>query len=165
MSRGGQIAAMPSDPDRHIHLPDADATRDFARRLAPLLSSGDVVTLSGPIGAGKSDMARAIIQTRAGSDIPVPSPTFTLLQPYDLGDIRILHADLYRLGDTSELVELGLEDYRKDHLLLIEWPERAGPMFEKASLAIALAVDGDSRRLTMSGPLSARVLEEISDHV
>lgn len=156
---------MPRDPDRHIHLPDADATRDFARRIAPLLSSGDVVTLSGPIGAGKSDMARAIIQARAGSDIPVPSPTFTLVQPYDLDGIRILHADLYRLADTSELIELGLDEFRQDHLLLIEWPDRAGSMFATPDLAMELEIDGDGRRLAVSGPLASGVVEKMSDHV
>lgn len=156
---------MPRDDTRTLHLKDADATRDLARRLAHQLREGNVVTLSGPIGAGKSDMARAIIRARAGRDIEVPSPTFTIVQDYDLPDIRILHADLYRLSDPSELPELGLDELSRDHLLLIEWPDRAGGMFGDPDLAISLSLAGRGRDVKLSGPLTAHFTDLLSDHV
>ncbi|WP_276202856.1 tRNA (adenosine(37)-N6)-threonylcarbamoyltransferase complex ATPase subunit type 1 TsaE [Geminicoccus roseus] len=101
------------------------ATHRLAARLAGVLRPGDLVGLSGDLGAGKSELARAVIRARAGAEIEVPSPTFTLLQIYELRDLLIGHADLYRLGDPDEVRTLGLEDVVERGALLVEWPEHA----------------------------------------
>ena len=95
--------------------------------LALLTVPGDVVTLSGDLGAGKTAAARAMIRYLADDDaLEVPSPTFTLAQSYDLPSFPLLHADLYRIGDASELEEIGLSPLPEGMVALIEWPERAG---------------------------------------
>jgi tRNA threonylcarbamoyladenosine biosynthesis protein TsaE len=85
-----------------------------------------VIALCGPLGAGKSELARALIRARAGAAIEVPSPTFTLVQDYPQGDLVLRHIDLYRLAGPDELAELGLEAPESNEVWLIEWPERAG---------------------------------------
>jgi tRNA threonylcarbamoyl adenosine modification protein YjeE len=90
-----------------------------------------VIALCGPLGAGKSELARALIRARAGAAIEVPSPSFTLVQDYPLGDLVLRHIDLYRLGDPAELAELGLEAPEPDEAWLVEWPERAGDNLPK----------------------------------
>jgi tRNA threonylcarbamoyl adenosine modification protein YjeE len=85
-----------------------------------------VIALSGPLGAGKSELARALIRARAGAEIEVPSPSFTLVQDYPIGDLVLRHIDLYRLNDPSELLEIGLEGPESGEIWLVEWPERAG---------------------------------------
>lgn len=142
---------MPHPDTIVFDLPDPAATRAFGDRLAPELRAGDLVTLSGPIGAGKTELARAIIRARAGAMIEVPSPSFTLIQTYDLSDISIAHVDLYRLGDPSELVELGLEDLSADHLLIVEWPDRAPEFMAAPDLALRLDTLGEGRRLHVAG--------------
>jgi tRNA threonylcarbamoyl adenosine modification protein YjeE len=88
-----------------------------------------VIALCGPLGAGKSELARALIRARAGAAIEVPSPTFTLVQDYPQGDLVLRHIDLYRLGGPDELAELGLEAPESHEVWLVEWPERAGEVF------------------------------------
>jgi tRNA threonylcarbamoyl adenosine modification protein YjeE len=88
-----------------------------------------VIALCGPLGAGKSELARALIRARAGAAIEVPSPSFTLVQDYPLGDLVLRHIDLYRLSGPDELAELGLEVPESNEVWLIEWPERAGDVF------------------------------------
>lgn len=117
---------------------------------------GDVVLLEGDLGAGKSELARAVIRARAGSDIVVPSPTFTLLQLYDLPGLELAHADLYRLADPAEVRELGLEDCWATGALLVEWPERAPAGFwPEERLCLRLepvpGTDTDVRRAHLSG--------------
>ncbi|MEO1090085.1 MAG: tRNA (adenosine(37)-N6)-threonylcarbamoyltransferase complex ATPase subunit type 1 TsaE [Pseudomonadota bacterium] len=107
-----------------LELADQAATKAFAGRLARLLTRGDVVTLSGDLGAGKSTLARAAIQALAGAPIEVPSPTFTLVQIYDLSTLTVWHADLYRLNHPSEVDELDLDAAMVDGALLVEWPDR-----------------------------------------
>jgi len=85
-----------------------------------------VIALCGPLGSGKSELARALIQTRAGAAIEVPSPSFTLVQDYPLGDLLLRHIDLYRLAGPAELPELGLDAPESHEVWLVEWPERAG---------------------------------------
>ncbi len=85
-----------------------------------------MIALRGPLGAGKSELARALIRARAGAAIEVPSPSFTLVQDYPIGDLVIRHIDLYRLNDPGELLEVGLEAPESDETWLVEWPERAG---------------------------------------
>jgi tRNA threonylcarbamoyl adenosine modification protein YjeE len=130
-----------------------DATLVFARRLAGVLRAGDTLLLEGDLGAGKSEIARAIIQELMGAAVEVPSPTYTLVQHYTAPQGGILHADLYRLNGADELVELGLDDALGQVLLLVEWPERAGPgWFPASSLTLKIAIgQGEARVLQLCG--------------
>jgi tRNA threonylcarbamoyladenosine biosynthesis protein TsaE len=119
-----------------IELPDEAATAAFAARLARLARRGDVIALKGELGAGKTSFARAFIRARAERDEEVPSPTFTLVQTYDLPDLTIWHVDGFRLRDPEEGWELGIEDAFRDGVSLIEWPERFGPLIPKRRLQI-----------------------------
>jgi tRNA threonylcarbamoyladenosine biosynthesis protein TsaE len=139
---------------RSLVLPDLAATRALAARLAGQLQLGDVVLLEGDLGAGKTEFARAVIQTLAGSPITVPSPTFTLLQSYDLPGLEVGHADLYRIEVAGELAELGLEECWAGGALLVEWPERAPWLWPAERLTVALAaVPGEvgARRANLTG--------------
>lgn len=120
-----------------IELPNEAATAALAARLAALARPGDVIALQGELGAGKTSFARAFIAAR-GSGEDVPSPTFTLAQVYEVGDIAIWHFDCYRLRDPEEAWELGIEDAFRDGISLIEWPERLGPLVPARGLAITL---------------------------
>jgi tRNA threonylcarbamoyl adenosine modification protein YjeE len=138
-----------------IVLADLRATRAFAARLARLLRPGDVVGLSGPLGAGKSEIARAAIRARAGAEIEVPSPSFTLVQDYPLPGLTIRHVDLYRIGAPAELVELGFADIGDDEALLVEWPERADGLLpaDRLDIRIAQGEAADARELELvAGP-------------
>jgi tRNA threonylcarbamoyl adenosine modification protein YjeE len=104
-----------------------------------VLRGGDVVALKGPLGSGKSELARALIRARAGAAIEVPSPSFTLVQDYELGALTIRHIDLYRLDRPEELDELGLVAPGADEAWLIEWPERAQALLPEDRLDIELA--------------------------
>ena len=137
-------------------LADADATRQLAERLAFALAPGDVVLLDGPIGAGKTHFARALIQARlaaAGQSEDVPSPTFTLVQTYQAGQVEIWHADLYRLTHPEEIAELGLEQAFTDAICLVEWPDRLGPFKPDTALELTLTPDArtDARVAQFSG--------------
>jgi tRNA threonylcarbamoyl adenosine modification protein YjeE len=126
-----------------LHLPGPAATRALGARLAGLLRPGDLIGLEGDLGAGKSELARAVIRARAAAEIDVPSPTFTLLQAYDLPGLRITHVDLYRLRDPTELGELGLDEALDQGVLLVEWPERAGTVLPADRLTVRLLL-GDA---------------------
>jgi tRNA threonylcarbamoyl adenosine modification protein YjeE len=122
----------------NLHLPDDAATADLGRRLADKLRPGDLVLLSGGLGAGKSALARAIVRTLMDDDtLEVPSPSFALVQPYESPRGPILHADLYRLQDEREIGELGLFDDRAA-IVLVEWPERS--LSARATLRVELAI-------------------------
>lgn len=111
-------------------------------RIASAMRAGDVIALSGPLGAGKTTLARAILRA-AGHAGEVPSPTFTLIEMYEATEPPIAHADFYRLEDPSEALELGLEDYREGAVLLAEWPERAGGFaHEPGCLSVAIDFAG-----------------------
>ncbi|MBC7137465.1 MAG: tRNA (adenosine(37)-N6)-threonylcarbamoyltransferase complex ATPase subunit type 1 TsaE [Defluviimonas sp.] len=136
-----------------LRLPDAEATAALARRLAPQLRAGDVLLLQGPIGAGKTHFARALIQSllaAEGRAEDVPSPTFTLVQTYATGTLEIWHADLYRLTSAAEAEDLGLEDAFAEALCLIEWPDRLGSLAPADALTLSFAPEpgGDGRLLT-----------------
>jgi tRNA threonylcarbamoyladenosine biosynthesis protein TsaE len=125
-----------------LDLPDLAATAQFARRIAGALRAGDVVALTGGLGAGKTTLAREII---AALDYTgeVPSPSFAIIEVYDPPAIamRVVHADFYRLEDPDEVTELGLDDYREDGVLLAEWPEHAGGFAHEAGcLSIRLEI-------------------------
>jgi len=121
-----------------FHSPAATAA--FAGALAPLLSAGDTILLDGPIGAGKTHFARALIQARlaaAGALEDVPSPTFTLVQTYDDSLVEIWHADLYRLTQPGEVEELGLAQAFDDAICLVEWPDRLGDLTPDGALLVS----------------------------
>lgn len=130
-----------------IPLADADATADLARILGARLGAGDVLLLEGPIGAGKTHFARALIQDRVPED--VPSPTFTLVQTYDAPGLEIWHADLYRLSGIDDIAELGLFEAFETALCLVEWPERLGDEAPRKALTLRFFLDGDGRRLEL----------------
>lgn len=140
-----------------IDLPGEAATLRLAQAMAPLLSAGDTILLEGPIGAGKTFFARALIGAllaRAGApDEDVPSPTFTLVQTYSAGPIEVWHADLYRLSHPAEAEELGLTDAFGAALVLVEWPDRLGALAPPEALTVTLSAgSGDEdRRATLSG--------------
>lgn len=105
-------------------LANDTSTTVLGAAIAPRLNAGDVLLLSGPIGAGKTHFARAIIQSLLDRNEDVPSPTYTLVQTYQTDKCDIWHADLYRIGDSSEVEELGLIDAYATEIVLIEWPDR-----------------------------------------
>ena len=133
-------------------LDGPEATDRAARALAPLLGAGDVILLEGPVGAGKSQFARALIRARLGEAEEVPSPTFTLVQVY--GDApEIWHSDLYRLSGPGEIAELGLEEAFSAAICLVEWPDRLGELAPEGALHLAFrpTPDGGARWLTATG--------------
>lgn len=134
-------------------LCDMAATEAAGKILATKLRPGDVVTLAGPLGVGKTALARAIL-AGLGHEGDVPSPTFAIVQPYEDLDPPVWHADLYRIEDWSELDELGLES-AAEGVLLVEWPDRAGAAAwpEALRLTLDFAPDG-ARRLTAEVPPS-----------
>ena len=129
-----------------------DATAHAARALAEMLRPGDTVLLSGDLGTGKTHFARAAIQSMLDEPEDVPSPSYTLVQTYPGRHGEIWHADLYRLGDISELVELGLEDAFDTAITLIEWPDRLGDLAPAQALTIGIEAqdDEDARMLTFA---------------
>jgi tRNA threonylcarbamoyladenosine biosynthesis protein TsaE len=123
----------------------------LGRELAIAMKPGDVIALSGGLGAGKTTLARAILR-EAGHEGEVPSPTFTILEMYERTSPAIVHADFYRLNDPSEMEELGLEDYREGAVLLAEWPEKAGGFAHEARcLSIRFEIVGEGREAIVEG--------------
>src|SRR5258708_8255955 len=123
-----------------LTLANETATARLMADLALLVSPGDVITVSGALGAGKTAAARAMIRYLAGDDaLDVPSPTFTLAQSYDLPSFPLVHADLYRIGDPMELEEIGLSPLPEATVVLIEWPERAPEALPEDRIDIALS--------------------------
>ena len=120
-----------------VDLPDEAATAAFAARISALAEIGDVIALKGDLGAGKTTFARAFIRAR-GEAGEVPSPTFTLVQIYELASAAIWHFDLYRLRSSDEAWELGIEDAFCEGISLIEWPDRLGPLLPRRRLEITL---------------------------
>ncbi len=133
-----------------LRLSTQDDTDHLGCTLAAYARAGDCILLRGQIGAGKSALARAFIRALLGPDTEVPSPTFTLVQTYDHDGVEIWHADLYRLSDAHEAVELGLTDAFDDQICLIEWPELLGDLVPKTALNIELSVMPDCHLATMT---------------
>lgn len=134
---------------QEVFLPDEAATTAFAARLAEALASqpGGVIYLEGELGAGKTTLARALLRA-LGVQGSVRSPTYTLLEPYEVGGREILHMDLYRLREPLELENLGLSDFPPSSTLwLVEWPERAAGLLPPADLRLRLTAEGPARRL------------------
>ena len=137
-----------------IDLPDAEATTRLGHAIAPLLAPGDSLLLYGPLGMGKSTLARGLIRALTTPDEDVPSPTFTLVQFYE-SDPPVAHFDLYRLTRPEEALEIGLDEALDDGCVVIEWPERLGEdpaeFLGPDRLVIEIAEDGDGRLATVSG--------------
>ena len=122
-----------------LALSNETATAHLMADLALLIGPGDVITLSGDLGAGKTSAARAMIHYLADDALEVPSPSFTLAQTYDLPAFPLLHADLYRVNDPAELEEIGLSPLPEGTVALIEWPERAAGALPQDRIDIALS--------------------------
>jgi len=137
-----------------VDLPDLVAMDSFGARIAQRLRAGDVVALSGGLGAGKTTLARAIIAA-LGHRGEVPSPSFTIIETYDPPAVRLplVHADFYRLERPEEAEELGLDDYREGATLIAEWPENAGGFAHEAGcLSIMLEIaDGGRKAVVQPG--------------
>jgi tRNA threonylcarbamoyladenosine biosynthesis protein TsaE len=135
-----------------LMLPDLSATGAFAARVAALLRPGDAILLSGPLGAGKTAFARAVL--RAATDDPaleVPSPSFTLVQSYETRIGPVHHYDLWRLDGPEALAELGWDDARDD-IVLVEWPDRLGSRTPPDSLRLTFELaEGDARTVQIEG--------------
>lgn len=124
-------------------------TGKLANFVAPLLGKGDILLLHGDVGAGKTDFARKIIQNRMAefeAVEDVPSPTFTLVQTYNLGPVDFVHADLYRLSHPDEVFELGLERAFETAVCLVEWPDRLGSLAPNSALNIEISIVDDTTR-------------------
>jgi tRNA threonylcarbamoyladenosine biosynthesis protein TsaE len=134
-----------------LTLPDPEATDALGAKLAELVRPGDTILLEGPIGAGKSALARAFIRARLGAGEEVPSPTFTLVQVYDDEGTEIWHADLYRLTHPDEVWELGLDQAFETAICLVEWPDRLGHHLPPDALTIRLEAKGEGRQARISG--------------
>jgi N-acetylmuramate 1-kinase len=146
-----------------VTLPNEQATARFALDVASALEPGDLITLSGDLGAGKTTFARALIRHLAGDEtIEVPSPTFTLLQSYELPRFTLVHADLYRLSGAAELSEIGFDDLAEETVVLMEWPDRAAGFLPANrlditfTLAAASGADVRNVRYTGYGAFAAR---------
>nr|WP_246728353.1 tRNA (adenosine(37)-N6)-threonylcarbamoyltransferase complex ATPase subunit type 1 TsaE [Microvirga terricola] len=136
-----------------VTLPDQDATEHLAHVIAEEVRPGDLVTLSGGLGAGKTTFARALVRALAGdAELEVPSPTFTLMQVYESARYTIVHADFYRLSGGYELTELGWEEMTENAVTLVEWPERADDALKIERLDIHLDITpGGGRIATLTG--------------
>jgi tRNA threonylcarbamoyl adenosine modification protein YjeE len=162
---------MTQNQQLSIILVSESATLEFAALLRSLLKPGDIVALTGDLGAGKSFLARALLRDAANDpELEVPSPTFSLVQNYKLQGQTYLHSDLYRLSDASEADELGLFD-DPEAILLVEWPERIAELADQATFTLSLHVISEmleGRTLHVSGTpkrleVLAQQLESRSD--
>jgi tRNA threonylcarbamoyladenosine biosynthesis protein TsaE len=150
--------AKPCAMDGGDTLYDQAGTEALAATLAGRLRPGDAVLLSGPLGAGKSTFARALIRAAAGDPaLDVPSPSYTLVQSYATPDLTLHHFDLWRLSGPHGLVELGWEEARAD-VVIVEWPDRLGEFLPADAIEIAFAAAGERhRRITVGGIALNRV--------
>lgn len=140
-----------------LTLSDSAATEALGERLAAVLREGGLVFLSGDLGAGKTTLTRSLLRA-LGHTGPVRSPTYTLVEPYEIDGRAIYHLDLYRIADPGELEFLGLRDWLlPDRLLLVEWPERGAGFLPAPDLHVRLAYEGEGRRAELSGRLLAKL--------
>jgi tRNA threonylcarbamoyladenosine biosynthesis protein TsaE len=136
-----------------MNLADEQATEALGRLLARAARAGDVITMSGPLGVGKTALARGFLGA-LGHEGEAPSPSFAIVQPYEELEPPVWHVDLFRINDVGELEELGLEA-AADGVLLIEWPEKAGDQAWPQALGLTLEfAEGNARRLTAKVPPS-----------
>ena len=145
-----------------MKLPDEAATARLGAAVARRLQPGEAVCLTGPLGAGKSTLARALVRALTTPDEEVPSPTFTLVQFYEGPRLAVAHFDLYRLSDPDEAYEIGLDEALDGGAAVIEWPERLEGRLppDRLDIEIALAEDGGrTARLSPHGAWEGRGLE------
>lgn len=135
---------------RTIALADEAATQRLGAALARLLRPGEAVCLSGPLGAGKSVLARALVRALTTPREEVPSPTFTLVQFYEGPALSIAHFDLYRLTSPGEAFEIGLDEALDHGAAVIEWPERLEGRLPRDRLDVGITLDGAARRARLS---------------
>jgi tRNA threonylcarbamoyladenosine biosynthesis protein TsaE len=133
-----------------IDLSDAAATARLGATVSAALRLGDALCLFGPLGAGKSTLARGLIRALTTPDEEVPSPTFTLVQTYEVEGMVLAHFDLYRLTDPEEIHELGLDEALDEGVALIEWPERLQGRLPPDRLDIVLTTEGEGRTATLT---------------
>lgn len=149
-----------------LRLGSEGETAALGRRLARALGGHGAVHLSGPLGAGKTTLCRAVLR-ELGHQGAVKSPTFTLVEPYDLGGLRVYHLDLYRLAAPDELDYLGIEGYFGDDCIsLVEWPEKAAGRLPGQDLALQLAGRGGARQCSFTGcsPHGEKICLELQKH-
>jgi tRNA threonylcarbamoyladenosine biosynthesis protein TsaE len=147
-----------------INLPDAPATERLGAALAPGVSPGTVLHLRGELGSGKTTLARGLLRA-LGCPGRIKSPTYTLVEPYELSSLHFYHFDFYRLRDASEWLSSGLREYfNAGSVCLVEWPERAGPSLPRPDLEIRLSHAGESRRARLEAftPAGERWLSSLS---
>lgn len=149
-ARAAARTAVRAEAQREVALPDLAATERLAASLARVLRKGDVIALAGPLGVGKTAFARALIAALGGEE-EVPSPTFTLVQVYELPAVAVWHLDLYRLAKPTDAYELGIEEAFAEGVSLIEWPEHLGPLLPAERLEVALAFADSSDASPGSG--------------
>lgn len=137
-----------------VSLADEAAMLALGRLLASVVRIGDVIALEGGLGAGKTTLARGLLEG-LGLEEEAPSPSFAIVQPYDIPEVRVpvAHVDLYRLDSAEEAEELALDDYLMDSLLIVEWPDRLGPEAWPDALRLLIEIEPDgARRLTARVP-------------
>jgi tRNA threonylcarbamoyladenosine biosynthesis protein TsaE len=132
-------------------LPDEAATVEIGKAMARRLRAGDVVLLEGDLGAGKTFFARALLRTLAKEEIEVPSPTFTLVQVYDVPPAPVWHFDLYRISRADEVYELGWDEALGGGIALVEWPERLGSLRPPDALTMQFSGHAGSRNVRLCG--------------
>jgi len=149
------VTTASADAALSLDLPSESATAALAGRIARLAQPGDVIALRGELGSGKTSFARGFIRARGHADEEVPSPTFTLVEVYEfaLGAPAVWHFDLYRLGKSEDVYELGFEEALGGAILLIEWPERLGPLLPRERLDVELSAGSSpiARRIRLHG--------------
>jgi tRNA threonylcarbamoyladenosine biosynthesis protein TsaE len=139
-------------PDSTRHAADEQATGAIAKTLAARARPGDVILLTGPLGAGKTAFARAFIRACANDlTLEIPSPTFTLVQTYETQGGEIWHYDLWRLEGAAALEELAWDEAQSG-IILVEWPDRLGALAPPDALQIVISIVPSGRELTISGP-------------
>jgi tRNA threonylcarbamoyladenosine biosynthesis protein TsaE len=144
-----------------LALPDQESTARLGAAVAAVLRPGEAVCLTGPLGAGKSTLARGLVRALTKPDEDVPSPTFTLVQFYEGLHFPLAHFDLYRLTRPEEAFEIGLDEALEDGAAVIEWPQRLGGDLPPDRLDIDIAIKGEGRtaRLEFHGAWEGRALE------
>ncbi len=146
------MTAAPAESRLTFALADEAATARLAEDIAAIIAPGDLVALSGGLGAGKTSFARALLRALAGDpDMEAPSPTFPIRIDHPLPRFKVVHADLYRLGDSGDLDEIGLEEALSEAAVLVEWPELLPERLARNRLNVALEIAGDGRVATVEG--------------